>query len=119
MSDLLGLPLPTCTKKALNKIGVIETDEDIIYYLLFTQGIMVAPLPYFGVNSTKGYVRITCSGGHEVLGMLLQRLGDCLAQVRLEKQNTMKVYLTGLLATLEKISTQKYGEDGRRNAYSG
>lgn len=108
LSDLLGLPLPPCTKRALNKTGNIETDEDIIYYLLFTQNIMIAPLSYFGIDPTKGYVRITCSVGNEVLNTLLQRLSDCLAQARLEKQNIMKIQLAELLTTLKKINTDQY-----------
>ncbi len=82
LSEMFGLELPEITKCALNKIGKIETDEDIAYYLLFSDKIMIAPLSYYGLPSDKGWMRITCSGGHYELSVLMNRLENRVLSVR-------------------------------------
>jgi hypothetical protein len=100
-SDLLGLPLPPETQRALNKIGPIETDEDIAYYLLFTDGIMIAPLSYFGLPERCGYLRITCGSGLAELKILMDRLEQRLIVARQIKQ-------TQLQGELKKIKGQSF-----------
>jgi aspartate aminotransferase/aminotransferase len=46
-NDLLGLELPDNASLAIEKSGLVCTCEDIAYYLLFQDAIMVAPLSYF------------------------------------------------------------------------
>ena len=61
---------------------MIETDEEIIYHLLFTYGIMVAPFSYFGISNKLGYVRITCSAGNKELHELMDKLEVALKDAR-------------------------------------
>lgn len=86
LSELFGLPLPRETQRALNKAGKIQTDEDIAYYLLFNDGLMLAPLSYYGLSNNKGYIRITCSGGMSEMKELMDRLENRLVQARKTKQ---------------------------------
>lgn len=109
-SDLLGLELPDSTKCALNRRGFIETDEDIIYYLLFVDGIMVAPLSYFGGDPQKGYLRITCSSGDAVLQELMKRLEKRLIIARESKQNKIIKRLSNILPEIMAIAPDKHSE---------
>ncbi|OHE78675.1 MAG: hypothetical protein A3F67_07070 [Verrucomicrobia bacterium RIFCSPHIGHO2_12_FULL_41_10] len=110
LSDLLGLPLPEVTVSALNKRGVNETDEDIAYYLLFIDGIMIAPLSYFGCDPKLGYLRITCSCGDGVLETLINRLEYRLTQARLAKQEQIKHHLYKTLQEIKQINSEKHDE---------
>ncbi|HVV67457.1 MAG TPA: aminotransferase class I/II-fold pyridoxal phosphate-dependent enzyme [Gammaproteobacteria bacterium] len=82
LSELFGVELPPETQRALHKTGKITTDEDIAYYLLFQDGLMITPLSYFGVSPQDGFMRITCSGGDDELEELMNRLEKRLAMVR-------------------------------------
>lgn len=99
LSDLFGLPLPQPCQQVLNKQGVIETDEDIAYYLLFTDGIMITPFSYFGSDPSLGYLRITCSCGDSQLETLTHRLEKRLIQARAFKQAKLN-------QSLEKLKQQ-------------
>jgi len=64
LKDFIGTPFSRAAYRAIKKQennGLIESDEEIAYHLLFEYGLMVAPLSYFGVSNQLGYVRITCS----------------------------------------------------------
>lgn len=99
-SDLFNLDLPPATQRVLNKPGVqrhtVKTDEDLVYYLLFKDRIMVAPLSYFGLSNKLGFIRITCSGGLAELKELMDRLEQRLIMAR-------KMQQKHLLDNLEKI----------------
>lgn len=42
-SDLFGLELPQDASRALQKTGKVTTDEELAYYLLFTDHIKITP----------------------------------------------------------------------------
>jgi aspartate aminotransferase/aminotransferase len=109
-SDLIGLELPASTRCALNRSGFIETDEDIIYYLLFVDGIMVAPLSYFAGDAKSGYLRITCSGGDSVLEELMVRLERRLVFARKTRQDRVTRYLSDILPEIKAIDPDKHSE---------
>ena len=113
LSDLIGLELPEITKRALNKTGVIETDEDIAYYLLFTEHLMIEPLSYNGADGRLGYLRITCSDGDTTLENLIQRLERQLIYARQVKQERIKYCLSATLEQVRSISEVKYEEVNR------
>lgn len=89
LSDFLGTPINTACFRAIKRknvpgdeVALIETDEEIIYHLLFTYGIMVAPFSYFGMSNQLGYVRITCSAGNKELHELMDKLEVALKKAR-------------------------------------
>ncbi len=84
LSDLIGTEMHPDAIKAFPKVTHIKNDEFLIYHLLFSQQIMVAPLSYFGADTNKGFVRITCSdiGDCEEI---IKRLNQVLLEVRKEK----------------------------------
>ena len=74
LSRLFGTKIPEKVTKILDTKGVISTDQEISYSLLFQDRIMLSPLSFFGINPELGYLRITCSGGIAELTELLDRL---------------------------------------------
>lgn len=106
LSDLQYLELPAEATKALGKTGKIKTDEDIAYALLFGDGIMIAPLSYYGLDAKSGYMRITCSGGKNELEMLLNKIEKRLVEARLIKRKLLETGLNNILNT----STLFYGD---------
>lgn len=89
LSDFIGTPINTECFRAIRReheqkheLALIETDEEIIYHLLFTYGIMVAPFSYFGMSNKLGYVRITCSAGDRELRELMDKLEVALKKAR-------------------------------------
>ncbi len=101
LSDLQNLELPEAANKALGKSGKIETDEDIAYALLFGDGIMIAPLSYYGLDEKLGYLRITCSGGKNELETLLNKIEKRLIEARMIKKNLLEIELNNILSTLK------------------
>lgn len=83
LSQMLGRALSKRTVAQLGREGRVETDVDIVYYLMCEYGLMVAPLSSFGLSAKLGYVRITCSIGLAQLQELLDRLQCCLCHERL------------------------------------
>lgn len=81
-SDLFGLELPQDAARALQRTGRVSTDEELAYYLLFEDALMVAPLSYFGLSEKSGYLRITCSANEKELCELMDRLEQRLFKVR-------------------------------------
>lgn len=84
-SDLLGVALPREAKRALGKLGSVTTSEELAYYLLFKESIMLAPGAYFGLPVKNGILRITCSGTQEELEELMSRLEARLLKARLNQ----------------------------------
>lgn len=86
--DLFGLPMPKEALQVFQKIGTVNTDEDMAYYLLFNDAIMVAPLSYFGLEKNSGFMRITCSATDIELEELMNRLEQRLVDARqIKKEN--------------------------------
>ena len=85
LRDLFRTKIPAEAVRALGKEGSISTDVEICYSLLFRDQVMVCPLSYFGADPTLGFVRITCSGGFELLQELLDRIEHRLIQARNNK----------------------------------
>lgn len=109
-SDLLGQVIPSNATVALNKTGKTETDEDIAYSLLFENGVMLAPLSYFGMTGKEGYLRITCSGGDDELKTLMERLENKLLNARIVKRKELETKLTELRNKLKNPYRDKYNE---------
>lgn len=108
-SDLFGLLLPDEAKRALQKTGSVSTDEELAYYLLFNDAVMVAPLSYFGLAQNSGFMRITCSGNERELQELMNRLEHRLLQARTNKKLTLFKLIRSQLTLLEKSNQYLYG----------
>lgn len=92
LSDLFGLAMPEESKQVYGKVNTVQTDEDISYYLLFEDAVMVAPLSYFGLNKSSGFMRITCSANSAELDELMNRIESRLAYSRIiKKQNIIDI----------------------------
>ncbi|MCX7115154.1 MAG: pyridoxal phosphate-dependent aminotransferase [Gammaproteobacteria bacterium] len=85
-SDLFGLELPIEAQRALQKTGAVSTGEEIAYYLLFKDAVMIAPLSYYGLSQNCGFMRITCSGNEAELKELMDRLEQRLFKARKNKE---------------------------------
>ncbi|MDB6096768.1 MAG: putative LL-diaminopimelate aminotransferase [Francisellaceae bacterium] len=74
--------------KQLKEIGLklsynqLNSDEDIAYYFLYKYHLAITPLSYFGTDSSKGYIRITCSRGTNDLDKIIEILYDALKNSR-------------------------------------
>lgn len=113
LKDLFGQEMSAETARALDKTGKISTDEELIYSLLFDNGVSIAPLSYFGLSKYLGYVRITCSGGEQELEQLMNRLENRLLIARKEKQMQLINqfnHLTMLLGQFDKFNKGKIAE---------
>ena len=96
-SDLFGSMLPMEAQRALPKKGRVNTDEELAYYLLCKDAVMISPLSYFGLSNSKGFIRITCSGNASELKELMDRL-----EYRLLKSRK-KIKLTYLDRIMKKL----------------
>ncbi|MDP3267875.1 MAG: aminotransferase class I/II-fold pyridoxal phosphate-dependent enzyme [Legionella sp.] len=105
LSDLLGTDIPEEATRALgkSKTGKITTSEELIYSLLFKEGIMLAPGCYFGMPEKTGFVRITCSGKHEELKEMMDRLESVILQVRQEENSRLRKEFNILSAELAAV----------------
>lgn len=101
LSDLFGLELPEEATRALGKGGVVTNDEELTYYLLFKDRVMIAPLSYYGLDAKKGYMRITCSGNQSELKELMDRLENRLMEARLIRQQRLLDSMHARLPELE------------------
>ena len=88
-SDLFGLELPPDMQRAIQKSGQISTGEELAYYLLFKDQVMICPLSYFGLAATCGFIRITCSGNDAELRELMDRLESRLFEARIIKKRIL------------------------------
>lgn len=110
LSDLIGLALPKESARALGKTGQVETSEDITYYLLFKDSIMIAPLSYYGLPKNQGFMRITCSSDENELCDLMNRLETRLLEARRIKKADLMDKLSHTLAELKNIDEAKHDE---------
>ena len=124
-SDLFGLDLPNDVSRVLQRTGKITTDEELAYYLLFIDSIMLAPLSYFGLMADRGFLRITCSGHGDELEDLMDRLearllesrkNRCLALFENIKQELIKMKEIDL--PLYEAISQKLPEPDHDNCLS-
>ncbi len=91
-SDLFGLPMPDESKEIFHNVSLVRTDEDLAYYLLYEDALMIAPLSYFGLNESSGFIRITCSAANHELEELMDRLESRLIYARqIKKDHLIKV----------------------------
>lgn len=107
-SDLFGLELPADASRVLQRAGKITTDEELAYYLLFTDSVMLAPLSYFGLSANHGFLRITCSGNDEELHELMDRLESRLLEARKNMYHSLLKEVTQELIEIKKIDHPLY-----------
>lgn len=108
LGDLFGLALPTEAQRALQKTGPVRTDEELAYYLLFKDGIMIAPLAYFGLAIDSGFMRITCSGSAAELGELMDRIEQRLLLARKKKQRLLLEQVMQQLLEIKRVNPALY-----------
>src|SRR3990167_1294693 len=101
--DLFGLELPDEVRRVLQRAGKISTDEDLAYYLLFNDSLMIAPLSYFGLAKDSGYIRITCSGDDQELTEIMDRLEFRLFEARQLKKIALLEIVTQKISELKKV----------------
>ncbi|MGL5742627.1 MAG: hypothetical protein ACRCXC_08810 [Legionella sp.] len=107
-SDMLGLSLPQEAARALQKTGTVTTDEELSYYLLFEDNLMITPLSYFGLSKKDGFMRITCSGRESELNDLMNRLEHRLFVSRKNKKTVLLAKINQKLPVLEKIDAHMF-----------
>lgn len=107
LKDLFGQEISADASRALGKRGKITNDEELVYSLLFDNGIALAPLSYFGISNKNGYVRITCSGGEKELAALMDRLECRLVIARKEQQKQLEQDIQFLMNQLNEIDQSK------------
>lgn len=81
-SELMGTKIPKEAAAVLNKKGIVQTGEELVYSLLFEDSLMLAPLSYFGLPDDCGYLRITCSAKSDELKEMMDRLERRLSDAR-------------------------------------
>ncbi|MFT4059517.1 MAG: pyridoxal phosphate-dependent aminotransferase [Legionella sp.] len=104
-SDLMGMEIPKEVEAVLNKTGMIQTGEELVYSLLFKDSIMLAPLSYFGLVEDCGYLRITCSAKTDELKEMMDRLERRLLEARLLKNQFL---VNEILFELEKLYVNNF-----------
>ncbi|WP_028389066.1 pyridoxal phosphate-dependent aminotransferase [Legionella fairfieldensis] len=107
-SDLLGLKLPEEASRVFQKTGFVTTNEELAYYLLFTDFLMIAPLSYFGLPERSGFIRITCSATESELQEMMDRLEQRLILTRREKKEKLISEINTLLPTLKSVDKHTY-----------
>ena len=107
LSELLGEEIPTAAQRALDKGGKITTSEELIYSLLFQESLMLAAGSYFGLPTSNGIVRITCSGNEQELKDMMDRIETSLLQARKRKNSSLRSEINYQLSVLDTISNEK------------
>lgn len=107
-SDLFGLKLPQEASRVLQRTGYATTDEEVAYYLLFNDYLMIAPLSYFGLSEYSGFFRITCSAPERELCDLMDRLENRLIQSRINKKNDLVHNIKSVLPELQSLDEHIY-----------
>jgi aspartate aminotransferase/aminotransferase len=107
-SDLFGLELPVEALRVFQKTGRVTTDEELAYYLLFKDELMIAPLSYFGLAQNHGFMRITCSGSAQELQELMDRLEQRLFAARKKKQVALLEEVVEQVACIKDINEPLY-----------
>ncbi len=101
--DLFGLNMPEESQEVFKKTGQIKTDEDIAYYFLYCDAVMIAPLSYFGLAENSGYMRITCSASGIELKEMMDRLEHRLIYARkIKKEHLIKSITEQLIKIKDK-----------------
>lgn len=108
LSDLLGTTLPSEAARALSRSGLVKTDEDMVYALLFKSRVMLAPMSYFGLDATLGFVRITCSDNLETLQWMMDKIEQALTAARALKLEQLKTNIQDDLDRFKSILGQRY-----------
>jgi aspartate/methionine/tyrosine aminotransferase len=108
LTDLLGLELPLEAGRALGKTGQVKTNEELAYYLLFSNSIMLAPASYFGLPKQSGVMRITCSGTAGELCDLMDRLESQLIEARRSKKRLLLDDIAHQMNQLDKINKKMH-----------
>lgn len=106
--DLFGLELPEEASRVLQKSGPVTTDEELAYYLLFSDALMIAPLAYFGLPKNSGFIRITCSAIEHELEEMMNRLEQRLIKARQTKKAILLENINKLLPLLESVDEHTY-----------
>ena len=110
-SEMLGAKIPESARRALGeKRTLIKSSEDLAYYLLFHESVMVAPSQYFGLPEKNGFLRITCSAPQEELRELMDRLECCLLTRRQTIHDKLTTSIKSLLTQLKEKSPTKFEE---------
>ena len=109
-SDLLGLDLPSDAVRALGKTGPVQTSEDLAYYLLFNNAVMLAPGSYFGLPQDNGFLRITCSAETHELSELMNRLESRLVAARQQKKSWLLHDINDYLCQLRDVGIQPHSD---------
>ncbi len=107
-SDLFGLGLPEKSYRVFEKAGLVTTDEELAYYLLFTDSLMIAPLSYFGLSENSGFFRITCSANETELEEMMDRLEYRLIYARQIKKTDLIKNINQILPNLKSVDAQFY-----------
>lgn len=107
-SDLFGLELPVEMQRVMNKSGNLSTGEELAYYLLFNDQVMICPLSYFGLAPDCGFIRITCSGNDSELRELMDRLENRLFKARIIKKQLLIEKITQNLPELKILDEHMY-----------
>ncbi len=76
-------------KKNPQTLEVIKNDMDIANYFLHTAGVATVPGSGFGIDSTEGYLRISCAKENHLLIEAAMRMGKAAAQLVLNKATEM------------------------------
>lgn len=106
--DLFGLDMPKVLECVFPQVDKIKTDEDLAYYLLFEEGIMIAPMAYFGLAENSGYVRITCSAHQTELTDLMDRLESRLFEARKLKNQALLLAVNSDMEQLKHFDHDLY-----------
>ncbi|WP_058533049.1 pyridoxal phosphate-dependent aminotransferase [Legionella saoudiensis] len=107
-SDLFGLEMPGEARRVLQHIDVVKTGEDLAYYLLFKDALLLAPLSYFGLPMNSGIMRITCSGNKHDLKEMMDRLEDRLFEARSNIKHQLLESIKQELPKIKEIDNQLY-----------
>lgn len=107
-SDLFGLPMPEESQEVFQKIGLVKTDEDLAYYLLYCDAVMIAPLSYFGLAKDSGCIRITCSASESDLKEMMDRLENRLIYARQLKKNQLINFIEDSLISIKEKDNHLY-----------
>lgn len=104
-SDLFGLQMPAEVEKVFERSDIVSSNEELAYYLLFKEGIMLAPMSYFGLSADCGFLRITCSAHQSELTELMDRLESCLLSARKTKHTKLSETVQRGLEKLRKVDS--------------
>lgn len=107
-SDMFGLEFPKEIQKVIPTSSSISTGEELAYYLLFKDKVMVCPLSYFGLPPDCGFMRITCSGNNAELCELMDRLERRLFEARMNKKIIMIEQINQKLPYLKELDAHMY-----------